>query len=58
MEERAFDFVSSISADMESHWRKSGTTENIRFLSVIRSGSEGLSSTDLRGEFEERSAEK
>nr|DAX27287.1 MAG TPA: hypothetical protein [Caudoviricetes sp.] len=49
MVERAFDFVSSISADIENHWRKSGTTELISFLPVIRSGGEELSSTDLRG---------
>nr|DAU14007.1 MAG TPA: hypothetical protein [Bacteriophage sp.] len=54
MVERAFDFVSSISADIENHWRKSGTTELISFLSVILSGNEELSSTDLRGKLEGR----
>ena len=58
MVERAFDFVSSISADIENHWRKSGTTDLISFLSVLRSGKLELSSTDLRGRLEGRVVEK
>ena len=38
--------VNSIPGDTKSRWLLSGTTGGIRFLSVILSGSEGLSSTD------------
>nr|DAM99007.1 MAG TPA: hypothetical protein [Caudoviricetes sp.] len=41
--------VSSIRDDTKSRWLLSGKTGEISFLSVILSGSEALSSTDLRG---------
>nr|DAO05595.1 MAG TPA: hypothetical protein [Caudoviricetes sp.] len=40
------DFVCWTLGDIKSHSLQIGTTGGIRFLSVIRSGSEGLSSTD------------
>ena len=46
--------VSSIRDDTKSRWLMSGKTGEISFLSVILSGSEGLSSTALRGRLEGR----
>ena len=43
---------------MENRWKKSEMTELISFLFAIRSGSEGQSSTALRGRLEGRDAER
>ena len=43
---------------MESLWRKNGTIDLISLQSVLRNGSEGLSSTDIRDWSEGRNAEK
>ena len=58
MVEWVLGFASSISADMENHWRKSGTTDLISFLFATGSGNEVQSSTDLRDWSEGIDAEK
>ena len=44
--EKAIDSICSILAGIKSHSLLVGTIGGIRFLFVLRNGSEGLSSTD------------
>lgn len=58
MKARVLGFVSSILAGIKNRSLLVGTIDLISFLFAFPSGSEGLSSTDLKGLSEGRNAEK